>query len=110
MEKRIVLLSVLLWILYPKLENRLTSNQDSILGSKSASVCVEFSGSIEPVKYLLIESGCFHNFIDEHDWHDVDVEVALPGKDRTYLLAQLAVDKLCHTSYSFPVEGEDGVE
>ena len=52
---------------------------------------------------------CSHNFIGEHDWHDVDVEEALPGKNRTYLLAQLGVDKPCHASYSFPIEVGDGV-
>jgi hypothetical protein len=89
----------------------LTSDRFSILGSKSASVSVEFPGSIEPVKCLLIESGGFHDFVEEHDWHDVDVEIALPGRDRTYLLTQLGVDKSCSIPQSFPViEEGDGVE
>ena len=82
----------------PSWKSRLTSDRDSILGSKSASVSVEFPGSIEPVKCLLIESGGFHDFVEEHDWHDVDVEIALPGRDRTYLLTQLGVDKSCSIS------------
>ena len=36
------------------------------------------------MKCLLIESLCFHDLADEHDWHHVDVEVAFPGRDRTY--------------------------
>lgn len=62
------------------------------------------------MKRPLIESVCFHNFIDDHDWHDVDVQVSLPGRDRTYLLTQLGADKPNLSSYSFPVETDDGVE
>ena len=42
-----------------------------------------------------------HNFINEQDWHDVDVEVALPGRDRTYLLTHFCADLSEILSHTF---------
>ena len=56
---------------------------------------------------MFIEPRCFHEFVDEHSWHDGE-EVALPGKDRIYLLDNLGADLSSQPmSNAFLIEEED---
>ena len=66
-----------------------------MFGSESMSISVSFPGTIEPVQCLLVESGCFHSFIEEHDWHDVDVDLVVTGHIYYPNLEQM----LCHLSF-----------